>query len=59
MFNLFKKKRKPTLFLNMKVISDPEDPAVFWLELPDNLRLIYRDGEYVGHYSPTLPEPLG
>lgn len=29
-----------------------EDPATQYADFPDGLRLIYREGEYVGWYRP-------
>lgn len=45
----------------VKVIHSPEDPGVNYpstkyMELPDGLRLIFRGGDYAGHYDPNLPE---
>lgn len=58
MLNLFKKK-KTVLDINaFEVSRNPEDPAVLYLESPDGLRLIFRDGVYVGWYTPDLAEPL-
>lgn len=33
-----------------KAIQSCEDPNTMYFEFPDGLRLIYRDGEYVGWY---------
>ena len=33
-----------------KMIQSCEDTNTLYFEFPDNLRLIYRDGEYVGWY---------
>lgn len=38
----------------MKVVLDCENPNKYYLELPDGYRLIYVDGEYIGHYDPNL-----
>ena len=35
-----------------EVICSCEDPSVKYLEMPDGLRLILRDGQYVGWYLP-------
>ena len=34
----------------MKIITSCEDPSTVYLEFPD-IRLIVRDGEYVGWYK--------
>lgn len=55
----FKKKKQINLHApNMVTIESPEDPDVVYLELEPHLRLIFRKGEYVGHYDPLLPEPI-
>ena len=51
MLNWFKKKRNfkvdcPTV----RVIDSCEDPRTQYIEFPDGLRLIIRDGKYDGHY---------
>ena len=33
-----------------RVIQSCEDPRTGYIELPDGLRLIFRDGKYDGHY---------
>lgn len=48
MLNLFKRKKSK---LPAKIIQSCEDKNVFYVELPDGLRHIFRDGEYVGHYK--------
>ena len=35
----------------MNVITSCEDPSTVYVEYPD-IRLIYREGEYVGRYVP-------
>ena len=35
----------------MKVITSCEDPNIMYIEFPD-IRLIFRDGKYVGWYLP-------
>ena len=55
----FKKKKQINLHApNMVTIENPEDPDVVYLELEPHLRLIFRKGEYVGHYDPLPPEPI-
>ena len=36
----------------IELINSSEDPSVQYLETPDGLRLILRDGAYVGWYLP-------
>ena len=35
-----------------RIITSCEDPHTQYAEFPDGLRLIYRDGKYVGWYLP-------
>lgn len=35
-----------------KMLSSCEDSSTYYLEIEGNLRLIFRDGEYVGWYQP-------
>lgn len=37
--------------MNVKVIASCEDPGTVYIDFPD-IRLIFRDGEYVGWYRP-------
>lgn len=45
-------KRKYKFDCDMKMIESCEDPSTIYMELPDGLRLIIRDGKYVGWYLP-------
>lgn len=36
--------------INLNIIPSVEDPNTQYVELPDGLRLIFREGEYVGWY---------
>ena len=59
MKNLFKKKKKYTVVApSLEVIQNPEDEDVLYLEFPDGLRLVFREGNYVGWYTTNLAEPL-
>lgn len=33
-----------------RTIQSCEDPSTIYAEFPDGLRLIFREGKYVGHY---------
>lgn len=37
--------------MSAKLIASCEDPSTVYLDFPD-IRLIFRDGEYVGWYRP-------
>ena len=39
-----------------EMIQDCEDESKTYAEFPDGLRLIFRDGKYVGWYNPSLTE---
>ena len=49
MRNIFRKKAKVS---GGVAFYSCEDPNTIYIELPDGLRLIFREGEYVGHYIP-------
>ncbi len=36
--------------MEVKLVASCEDPGTVYLELPD-IRLIFRDGKYIGWYS--------
>lgn len=57
MKNLFKKKT-PKIKARFGMVPDAEDPKTAYCEMPDNLRLIFREGKYVGWYTPELVEVL-
>ena len=40
----------------VKFVPSAEDQNTKYMELPDGLRLIFRGGNYAGHYDPNLPE---
>ena len=54
--NIFKKRKKARSFdfpaCGLKAIPSMEDPATVYYELPDGLRLIFREGKYAGWYLP-------
>lgn len=54
MKNIFKKFKKARSFdfpaCGLKVVPSQEDPTTVYYELPDGLRLIFREGKYVGWY---------
>ena len=52
MFNLFKRKNRDGLLVTLAVTTSCEDESVQYADFPDGLRLIFRDGEYVGWYLP-------
>lgn len=63
MKNLFRRSRgkkteqtvKPEIIMSLpgaQFIDSSEDPAIKYLDMPDGLRLISRDGKYVGWYLP-------
>ena len=41
--------------MHIRLITSCEDPKTVYLDLPD-IRLIFRDGEYVGFYKPGVSE---
>ena len=41
---------------NTKITTSCEDPDTQYVDFPDGLRLIYRNGEYVGWYLPGEEE---
>ncbi len=55
---LFKKKKTTLDISQSNLVQDPEDPNIQWLEFPDGLRLIFRNGKYIGWYALTLTDPL-
>ena len=57
MLSLFKRKRA-VISEKFDLIPDPEDPRTSYVETHDGLRLIFREGKYVGWYTPTLVAPL-
>lgn len=54
--SLFKKKDR--IHAKFDMVTDAEDPKTAYCETPDNLRLIFREGKYVGWYTPELMEVL-
>lgn len=40
----------------VKFVPSAEDPGTKYMELPDGLRLTFRNGVYAGHYDPNLPK---
>ena len=38
----------------VKFVNSEEDPNTKYMELPDGLRLIFRNGTYDGYYDPNL-----
>lgn len=38
----------------VKFVKSEEDANTKYMELPDGLRLIFRNGEYAGYYDPNL-----
>lgn len=52
MFNLFKRKNRNGLLVALAVTTSCEDESVQYADFPDGLRLIFRDGEYMGWYLP-------
>lgn len=58
-FNEFKKwiteKKDENVQLG-KVINDPENENIFYVELPDGYRLKFENNEYVGRYDPNFTD---
>lgn len=40
----------------VKFVRSEEEPNTKYMELPDGLRLIFRNGTYDGYYDPNLPK---
>lgn len=45
-------KRKHKFDCDVKMIESCEDPNTLYMEMPDGLRLVIREGKYVGWYLP-------
>ena len=57
MKNIFKcKERIYFACYGQKVIKSAEDRHTQYWEFPDGLRLIFRDGKYVGWYLPEVSD---
>lgn len=52
MRNIFKRRKNINVDAEAEVITSCEDQNTLYLEFTDGLRLIFRDGKYVGHYIP-------
>ena len=51
MFKWFRRKfEKRSMDLPVHFVDSCEDPNTVYVEFPDGLRLIIRDGKYEGHY---------
>ena len=42
--------------LPMTEVKSPEDESVMYLDFPDGLRLVFRDGQYSGWYPVQMTE---
>lgn len=52
MRNIFRRKKRYNVAAAVDVTTSCEDNKTLYLDFPDGLRLIIREGEYVGWYLP-------